>query len=76
MNIQEIKEGRVKDLAYNLEWERQHSAGPTPSHTQLNYNVTINGKVWKAFPTEPEAMRAAKSLYNKNPRLRISVGPH
>ena len=77
MNIQEIKEGRVKDLAYNQEWDRQHSPGPAPTipKKQMNYGVTINSKPWKDFATEQEAMRAANSIYNKNPRLSILVIP-
>ena len=77
MNIQEITEGRMKDLAYNQEWDRQHSAGPAPTipQKQMNYSITINGKVWKDFSTEQEAMRAANGVYNKNPRLRVSVMP-
>jgi hypothetical protein len=77
MNIQEITEGRMKDLAYNQEWDRQHNPGPAPTipKQQMNYSVTINGKEWKDFPTESEAMRAANGVYNKNPRLRVSVVP-
>ena len=77
MNIQEIKEGRVKDLAYNQEWDRQNSPGPAPtiSKKQSTHSVTINGRPWKEFPSEQEAMRAANSIYNKNPRLRVSVVP-
>jgi hypothetical protein len=77
MNIKEISEGRVKDLAYNKEWDKQHSPGPAPTIPKktANYSVTINGKPWKDFITEPEAMRAANSLYNKNPRLQVSVMP-
>ena len=77
MNIQEITEGKVKDLAINREYDRQHSPGPGPTipQKQTNYSVTINGKVWKNFATEPDAMRAANGIYNKNPRLRVSVVP-
>ena len=77
MNIQEIKEGRVKDLAINKEYDRQNSPGPAPTipKKQMNYSVTINSKLWKDFASEQEAMRAANSIYNKNPRLHVSVVP-
>lgn len=80
MNIQEIKEGRVKDLAINREFDRQNSPGPAPTpqvapRKQSTHSVTINGKPWKDFSSEQEAMRAANSIYNKNPRLRVLVVP-
>jgi hypothetical protein len=77
MNIQEITEGRVKDLAYSKEWDRQNSPGaaPTVPKPQMTASITINGKHWKDFPTEQEAMRIANSVYHKNPRLRVSVVP-
>lgn len=75
MKLQELFEGRVKDLAYNLEWDKQHSPASTLPVQQMKYDVTINGKVWKSFATEPDAMRAANNMYNKNPRLRVSVIP-
>ena len=80
MNIQEITEGKVKDLAINREFDRQNSPGPTPTpqmplKKQSTHGVSINGKLWKDFSSEQEAMRAANSIYNKNPRLRIQVMP-
>jgi hypothetical protein len=75
MRLQEITEGRVKDVAYNQEWDRQHSPAPTIPTQEMNYTVVINSKPWKDFPNEPSAMRAANSLYAKNPRLRVSVVP-
>ena len=77
MNIQEITEGRVKNMAIDAEYDRQNSPGPapTPPKKQMNYSVSINGKPWKDFSTEKEAMRVANSLYNKKPRLRVSVVP-
>lgn len=71
-------EGRVSDrLVLDKEWERQNSSGPTPSlpTEQMNYNIVVNDKVWKDFPTEQKAMLSATSLHNKNPKLRISVVP-
>jgi len=77
MRLQEITEGKVKDVAYNQEWDRQHNPGPAPAITKqkMNYTVVINSKPWKDFPDEPSAMRAANRLYAKNPRLRVSVVP-
>ena len=77
MNLKEITESRMKDLAYNQEWDRQHSPGPgpTPPVQKMNYSVTINGKIWKAFPTEQSALKAANAVYDKNRRLRVSVVP-
>lgn len=80
MNIKEISEGRVKNMAIDAEYDRQNSPGPEPTPTKpitkkMNYNVVVNGKLWKAFATEAEAMRAATGAYNNNPRLRVSVTP-
>ena len=80
MNIKEITEGKVKNLAIDREFDRQNSPGPAPTpqatlKKQMNYNVVVNGKVWKDFPTEQKAMQVATSLHNKNPHLRISVMP-
>ena len=77
MKIQEITEGRVKNMAIDKEFDRQNSPGPapTPSVQPMNYSVTINGKVWKDFPTEQVALKAANAIYDKNRRLRVSVVP-
>ncbi len=77
MNIKEITEGYWKNKAIDAEFDRQNSPGPLPTlpKKQMNYSVTINGKAWKDFATEPEAMRAATSVYNNNRRLRVSVVP-
>ena len=75
-------EGKVKHLAIDREFDRQNSSGPAPTvpaenkpKTQLDYYLTINGKPWSDFNTENEALRAANSIYNKNPRLRVNVLP-
>jgi hypothetical protein len=47
----------------------------TPVISDNNYSVNINGKQWKDFPTEAAAMKAASTVYNKNPKLRVSVVP-
>lgn len=75
MKLQELFEGKVKNLAIDREYNKQHSPASTLHVQQMKYDVTINGKVWKSFATEPDAMRAANNMYNKNPRLRISVMP-
>ena len=82
MKLQELIEGKMKDLAYNLEWDRQHNPGPAPTPTQIkppevrmNYMVTIGHNPWKKFATEKEAMTAATNAYNKNPRRRVDVVP-
>jgi len=75
MKLQELFEGKVKNLAIDREYNKQHSPASTLHVQQTKYDVTINGKVWKSFATEPDAMRAANNMYNKNPRLRVSVMP-
>ena len=74
-NTNKVAEGKMKDVAYNREFDRQNSSGPTPIINQKTYDVTINGKFWKDFVTKQDAMQAANSLYNKNSKLRISVVP-
>ena len=70
-------EGKMKDLAYNTEWDRQNSPGkgPTIKPPKMEYKVVINGKAWKEFSAEKAAMAAANSLYYKNKKLRINVVP-
>ncbi len=75
MKLQELFEGKVKNLAIDREYNKQHSPASTLPVQQMKYDVTINGKVWKSFATEPDAMRAANNMYNKYPRLRVSVMP-
>ena len=73
MNIKEITEGRVSD-AYT-DGTYNQSVRTTPATQEENYIVTVNSKKWKGFPTEQEAMRAATTLHNNKPRLRVSVVP-
>jgi hypothetical protein len=77
MNIKEITEGRVSDMAINRAYDMQHNPGPDPVGVpiQMDYSVTINGKVWKDFPTESDALKAANALYAKNRKLRVNVVP-
>jgi len=78
MKLFELFEGRVSDkLILDKEWEKQNGPQPEPSPPvrQMNYIVTINSKPWKEFATEPEAMRVATAIYNKNRKLRVSVTP-
>jgi hypothetical protein len=73
MNITEITEGRVKNAYIDGTYNQPFS--PTLPKTEENYFVSINGKQWKGFPTEQAAMKSANSIYNKNPKLRVSVTP-
>lgn len=75
MKIQELIEGKVKGMiGTKLEYPREYPL-PPPVIKQENYLVLINNKKWKGFETESKAMQAATSIYNKNPRLRVSVVP-
>ncbi len=83
MRIHEITEGKVKDRLYNLEYDRQHGKQPAPTlpAPELNYYITINGNPWKRdgkfvqFSDEKSALRAATSLHNKRPTIKVSVMP-
>lgn len=77
MRLQELFEGKVKDLAYNQEYDRQHDTTYTPPARRSvpQYYVAINGKKWKDFETEKAARAAANTVYNRNPRLRVDVIP-
>ena len=74
-NTNKVTEGKMKDVAYNREFDRQNSPGPAPTINQKTYNVIVNGKFWKDFVTKQDAMQAANTLYGKNPKSRISVMP-
>ncbi len=86
MKLIELIEGRVKDLAIDMEYDRKNSPAPQYVRPQpkkmLNYYITINGKPWKEdgeikpFETEQSALNAANSLHAKKPRLSISVFPY
>ena len=79
MRINELlAESRMKDLAYEIEWNREHGVQPTPTPKKKpsNYHLTINGKPWGDFETKEQALATANKLYNNNRRLRISVIPH
>lgn len=73
VNMQGISEGRVKDAYMNGTYNQPYA--PTLPKPEENYFVSINGKQWKSFPTEQTAMKAADAIYNKNPKLRVSVTP-
>lgn len=77
MKLHELFEGRVKDLAYNREYDRQHGQQTLPTIKRIvpQYYVSINGKRWKDFDSEKSAMTAATTLHNRNPRLRVDVLP-
>jgi len=83
MRLQEISEGRVKDLAIAREYEKTYGDQPEPSAYEepFNYYITINGQPWKSggkikpFANEKRALAAANGLYAKNPRLKIDVLP-
>lgn len=72
MKLQELIEGRVSDMAYNAEYDREHNINQPPL---MNYFVAINGRKWKEFKTEPDAMKAATAYHNKHPRVRVDVLP-
>lgn len=78
MRAHEFLEARMKDLAYEIEWNREHGKQPkpTPLKKPSNYHLTINGKMWGDFATEKEALAVATNMYNKNTRLKINVIPH
>jgi len=74
MSMEDITEGKVKALiGTDQEYPRTYT--PQAVRPENNYNVFINGKVWKSFPTEAIAMRIANTIYNKNRRLRVDVKP-
>lgn len=63
MKIDEIiSEGRVKQLAYDIEYDKAHSRKP------VEFNVMINGKVWRRngvavpFKDYSTALRAADKI--------------
>ena len=71
--VNNIAEGRVKN-AY-MDGTYNQSVAKTPQPENNNYCVSINGKQWKDFPSEATAMKAANTIYNKNPKLHVSVVP-
>lgn len=74
MSMEDITEGKVKALiGTDKEYPRTYT--PKSVQPENNYDVIINGKVWKSFPTEDVAMRIANTIYNKNRRLRVNVRP-
>ena len=77
MNIKEITEGFWKNKAIDAEFDRQNSPGPAPTiqKPKMNYAVVVKGKVWKEFPTEQLALRAATSMQANRPHLRPQVMP-
>lgn len=79
MKLQELFEGKFKDLAYNLEYDKKYKPAPSAPIIKpklpAQYYISINGKKWKEFDSEKYAMQIANTLYNKNPKLRIDVLP-
>ena len=80
-------EGGLKNYAIDKEFDRQYGEQPqptlkAPTKHSANYHVTINGNPWKKngeivpFSSEQNALRAANSIYAKNPRLRVDVVPN
>lgn len=62
MKLHELFEGRVKQLAYDLEYDRATARKPA------EFNVMINGKIWRRngvavpFKDYAAALRAANKI--------------
>lgn len=65
MKISELFEGRVKQMAYDREFDNTHSREP------VGFNVMINGKIWTKngepvhFKDHSSALHAANTITAK-----------
>lgn len=72
MRLQELFEGKLKNLAIDREFDGPLFRSTLPAIT-YNYRLSINGKLWGQFKTEQQAIAAGNKIRLTKPYLRIDV---